>query len=155
MTNLLAILFACGLLLAGGCVNVTPAPRKSVSITLPAVSVTTQTSAGTWIIDYDLDGENLSYAVISGPSPGAAHDYSGMTADSTGKLSAYLYKPDGTKVSILGSGRIFFVSGTKVTECHKHISGTTFQAFMSHQRTDYSMSALLRFAAAQGKSAVN
>lgn len=155
MKNLLAILFACGLLLVGGCVNVTPAPTKSVSITLPEISTTTQTSAGTWIIDYALDGENLSYAVINGPFLGQAHDHSGMTADSTGKLSAYLYKPDGTKISILGSGRIFFVSGTKVTECHKHISGNTFQAFMSRQRTDYSMSALLQFAVAQRTSPNN
>ncbi len=132
------LLFCGALLLVGGC-------SQKKSVTLPEVTSVATTKDGFWIIDYAFDGDKLGYAVITGPSAGEVHGHSGMGGDSTGKLWANVQMPDGTKLSVWKSGRIFFFSGTNVMECPQHVSGKTFKAFLDSRPSDYSMSALLRF----------
>jgi hypothetical protein len=114
--------------------------------TLPEVVTSVPTKAGLWLLVYAFNGDALSYAVITGPSVGEVHGHSHSGGDSTGKLWAYVDKPDGTEISVLNSGRIFFFSTTNFAECPQHISGKTFRDFLDSQPSDYSISALLRFA---------
>jgi hypothetical protein len=146
MKYLLPVIPVIGLLTVSfGCGKSTSTTDTS-SVSLPDVTFAESTTNGTWLVNYCLDGEKLSYAVISGPQE-PVHGHSGVGGDSTGKLWAYLDKPDGSKIPILGTGRIFFVSGTNVTECPQHISGKTFEAFVDSKPSDYSMQALLTFGA--------
>ena len=140
MRSSFAYLLFCGaLLFVSGCA------QKS-SFSLPEVTSSASTKDGLWLIDYAFDGDKLGYAVITGPSVGEVHGHSGMGGDSTAKLWANVDMPDGTKISVWKSGRIFFFSGTNVTECPQPISGKTFRAFLDSKTSDYSMSALLAFA---------
>jgi len=105
------------------------------------------TDAGTWIIEWHTNAGSLSYAVISGPSPGEeVHGHVRAGGDSKGRIWAYLSKPDGTEIPILDSGRVFQVSGTNVIETSQRISASNFQAFVNSHATDYSLPALLKFA---------
>ena len=117
------------------------------SVTIPLTTSAPSTDKGSWIIEYYVSSNILSYAVISGPFPkdGQGHVRSGgSTAD--GRVWVHLYRPDGSEVPILDSGRIFQVSGTNVSECPEHISGKTFTAFLDSQPSDYSVAALRRYA---------
>jgi hypothetical protein len=121
---------------------------RNSSVAVPLETATAVTGKGSWIIQYDVSGNLLSYAVIDGPflnNKGEEHVVSGgCTSD--GRAWVYLRRPDGSKTPILGTGRIFFVSGTNVTECPQAISGRTFQAFLDCHPADYSMPTLLEFA---------
>jgi hypothetical protein len=136
-------------LLACGCRDTNSITKAHVSqpvhFSLPEVTSSVLTEDGLWLIDYAYDGERLSYAVITGPSKGAVYGHSGMGCDSNDKLWAYVNEPDGTKLSVWGSGRVFFFSGTNVVECSKHISGNAFKAFLDSNPPSYSMSNLLKF----------
>jgi hypothetical protein len=139
------LLFCVSLLLVGGCTQ-KQADNQKLLVSLPEVTSSLTTKDGLWMIDYAFDGDKLGYAVISGPSAGEVHGHSGMGGDSAGKLWATVNMPDGTKISVWGSGRIFFFSGTNVTECPQSILGKTFRAFLDSKPSDYSMAALLAFA---------
>ena len=121
------------------------------SVTIPLDTATAGTDKGSWIIEYYVSSNLLSYAVISGPFPnnnGQGHvDAGGSLPD--GRAWAHLRRPDGSEVPILGTGHIFFVSDTNVTECPQRISGRTFQAFLDRHPSDYSMPTLLKFASGE------
>jgi len=112
----------------------------------PEVVSSCLTKEGLWLIDYALNGNQLGYAVITGPSQGEIKGHSGMEVDSLGNLEAFVTMPDGSKISVWNSGRIFFFSGTNAIECPKHISGKTFKEFLRSGPSDYSMDALINFA---------
>lgn len=109
---------------------------------------TATTAAGDWLIEYHITNDRLSYAVISGagkhPMSGAV--LSGGSAYGSGyKIWVNLQKPDGKKLPILDTGRIFQITGGRLTECPEQISGKEFKAFLDSGPKDYSVSALLDF----------
>lgn len=119
------------------------------SVTIPLTTTIGGSGKSFWLVEYYVNSNSLSYAVISGPFPfsGDAHrdvDAGGM---SDGRVWVDLRRPDGSEVSILDTGRIFQVTGTNVFECPQRISGRMFQAFLDIHPTDYSISTLLAFAA--------
>jgi hypothetical protein len=127
-----------------GCGSSVPASKYS-GTTLPVNIASLNTKEGFWGVEYWLDGDKLSYAVITGPSSGKfiAHNKAG--GNSSGKTWDYLFRTDGTKIPILGTGRIFFVLGTNVTEFPQRVPGKVFQAFLSSNPSDYSSAALLAY----------
>lgn len=151
--SLFAIPLVCSsLLFVCGCKNLNTTTKNqtthvSFSISSPEESEGALAKDGHWLIDYAFnDDGQLGYAVITGPAKNEVRGHSGMGGDSNGKVWAYVEKPDGTKISIWNSGRIFFFSGTNFMECPQHISGKTFKAFLNSQPSSYSMSNLLEFA---------
>jgi len=117
------------------------------SVTIPLTTMAPSTDKGSWLIEYYVSSNTLSYAVISGPFAKNAqgHVRSGGSIPD-GQVWVHLFRPDGGEVSILDTGRIFQVSGTNVIESPQHISGRTFKAFLDSQPSDYSLPALLKFA---------
>lgn len=131
---------------AGGFVVPNSVDLGKPIISLPDVAIATATKDGNWQIEYAFDGDTLSYAVITGPAPGEVPGHIHSGGDSAGHIWAYVDKPDGSQMSVSGTGRIFFFSGTNFMQCPQRISGRLFKAFVDGNRPDYSMSALLRFA---------
>jgi hypothetical protein len=119
------------------------------SMTIPLTTTVASTDKGRWLIEYYVNSNTLSFAVISGPFAKAGEGHvraGGSTSD--GQVWVHLHRPDGSEVAILDTGRIFQVSGTNVVESSQHISARVFKAFLDSQPSDYSVPELLKFAEA-------
>ena len=126
----------------------TTAPSKTHS---DFAAISTETKDGNWIIAYAVDGSQLSYAIICGPS----HNNKELVIplkqyiDDDGKEQAFLSKSDGSRISIANSGRIFFYSQSNITQLPDHITGALFKAFIDSNPSGYSASDLRRYASAK------
>ncbi len=107
--------------------------------------------AGLWSIQYRIDGDRLSYAVIQGPSKGTINSlvstresiyFDGRPTEECATLS----HPNGKKLELLGTGRVFFVSSEIISELIHPISGQTFKAFLDSKPADFYLATLVRFA---------
>lgn len=149
MKTFLSTLISFVLLLVLGACDVSVTKITPGSASDPNTTAAISTPNGTWIVEYFVDGKTLSYAVMTAPVGGVAHGHVSSGGDSTGHIFADLCKPDGTKIPILGTGRVFCVSGTNVTESPRRISPEALEAFLKSHPRDCSLESLLAFVGKQ------